>query len=612
MKNKIYLILTTFALTVLSACGNKTTNYSNQATNNSDANETKKSLTGITFESKTFTYDGQEHSLAISGELPEGIIVTYEGNNKVNAGSYYVTAKFSGLNDEYYVPGNLYAALTIEKADYDMSGISFPNRTFEAQEYSASKVKIVGDLPEEINVTYSNDDFYSNDFLGEHVFTATFHTSNPNYNDPEPLTNKVTITKGHIDTSEYSFEDQTISYDGKPHTIRFSWDEETYEGRGVEDIVYSEPHTDVGIYTCTGTIVNTDDYYPVDTFTATLTIVKAEIDFLSFEDATYIKDGKSHSLTVKGEIPEGINVEYTNNEKTEAGIYEVTAHFTGSNKNYIVPNDMKATMTITDELTIENNKVNIGEYPQSRVKDEATIAELEKLDISEDGYYHYSDNKYVKQEALSSGNFGIGEDNFEKGDVFYFLVEPITWNINSSNDNYFISTEQVIDQVIYSENRSVGYIGSKNYCSANYEISNARAFLNGYEFIPEAYCKSYKDKGFIDLYFNDIEKSLFKEAHLTHSDNHKYNDYDVTDKIFLPSVDELKSSSLGFPDAASRVATMTDFAKVKGNDHGFYLTRTPSGANSGLAFISAIQYSNGALYGVNYNVNQGLRPFAII
>ena len=38
---------------------------------------TGKQITGVTFENKEFQYDGNSHSLAISGELPNGVSVTY-------------------------------------------------------------------------------------------------------------------------------------------------------------------------------------------------------------------------------------------------------------------------------------------------------------------------------------------------------------------------------------------------------------------------------------------------------------------------------------------------------------------------------------------------------
>ena len=50
-----------------------------------------------------------------------------------------------------------------------------------------------------------------------------------------------------------------------------------------------------------------------------------------FESDTVVYDGKEHSLTVTGSLPQGTTVEYTNNGKTEGGEYEVTATLTNPN-----------------------------------------------------------------------------------------------------------------------------------------------------------------------------------------------------------------------------------------------------------------------------------------
>ena len=73
-------------------------------------------MSGITFEPDSFTYDGQAHSLEIAGTLPDGVTVTYEGNGKVNAGTYTVTAKFAGDYANYNTIDDMTAMLTIAKA----------------------------------------------------------------------------------------------------------------------------------------------------------------------------------------------------------------------------------------------------------------------------------------------------------------------------------------------------------------------------------------------------------------------------------------------------------------------------------------------------------------
>lgn len=59
-------------------------------------------MTGIRFENKTVTYNGTEQSVEITGTLPEGVTVEYEGNLGTNAGTYHATAKFVVADEANY------------------------------------------------------------------------------------------------------------------------------------------------------------------------------------------------------------------------------------------------------------------------------------------------------------------------------------------------------------------------------------------------------------------------------------------------------------------------------------------------------------------------------
>ena len=62
-------------------------------------------LSGVKFEDKTFTHNGEEHSIYVS-TLPEGLDVKYEGNGISEIGTFTVVAKI------YDVDGNLLKELT--------------------------------------------------------------------------------------------------------------------------------------------------------------------------------------------------------------------------------------------------------------------------------------------------------------------------------------------------------------------------------------------------------------------------------------------------------------------------------------------------------------------
>ncbi|TDN87142.1 VCBS repeat protein, partial [Salegentibacter sp. 24] len=70
-------------------------------------------ITGVTFENKAFTYDGNSKSISVSA-LPEGATVKYANNGQTNAGTYKVTATVS---QENYNDKVLTADLVIKKAE---------------------------------------------------------------------------------------------------------------------------------------------------------------------------------------------------------------------------------------------------------------------------------------------------------------------------------------------------------------------------------------------------------------------------------------------------------------------------------------------------------------
>ena len=72
-------------------------------------------MSGITFEDKTVTYDGNEHEILIEGTLPEGVTVTYENNKLTEVGSVKATAIFSHNNPNYNEIPNMTATLTVEE-----------------------------------------------------------------------------------------------------------------------------------------------------------------------------------------------------------------------------------------------------------------------------------------------------------------------------------------------------------------------------------------------------------------------------------------------------------------------------------------------------------------
>lgn len=148
-------------------------------------------MSGITFADDRVTYDGEAHSIEIAGTLPDGVSVSYDVSYKVNAGEYTVTATFTGDSANYNAIPDMRAKLTIAKADYDMSDITFEGGSF-TYDGQAHSLVISGTLPTGVSVTYAGNDKTN---AGEYTVTATFVGDYDNYIAIPDITATLTIAK---------------------------------------------------------------------------------------------------------------------------------------------------------------------------------------------------------------------------------------------------------------------------------------------------------------------------------------------------------------------------------------------------------------------------------
>ncbi len=93
-------------------------------------------ISKMKFENLSVTFDGKAHSIVATG-LPKGVTVTYKDNNKIQAGTYQVTAIFKGDYAHYNSIPNKQATLTITNksiANATVSGI-------KDKTYTGKKIK---------------------------------------------------------------------------------------------------------------------------------------------------------------------------------------------------------------------------------------------------------------------------------------------------------------------------------------------------------------------------------------------------------------------------------------------------------------------------------------
>ena len=360
-------------------------------------------ISDIKFENKTVVYDGTAQSLAITGTLPTGVTVTYEGNERTDVGTYEVTAHFEGDANNYKPIPDMTATLTIEKARYDMSNVRFIGRSF-VYDGNEHRLEVTGDLPKGVTVSYVNNGLTD---VGSVEVIAIFKGDTHNYEPIKELSATLTVVKGEYDMSNIKFEDKTVTYDGTLHSLEITGT----LPEGVTVTYVNNRKAFAGTYEVTAHFKGDGlNYNPIPDMTAILTIEKATYDMsgVTFKDKTFTYDGEVHSCVVEGELPEGVTVYYDGNyNKFEVGVYEVTAHFKGDEKNYNPIPDMKATLRITEY------EYNAGLYTIDNVY-----------------YYKVDDHLTVK-----GCKIGLSGDIVLKNEIDGFKVTEIDANAFAFSDN---------------------------------------------------------------------------------------------------------------------------------------------------------------------------------
>ena len=239
---------------------------------------------------------------------------------------------------------------------------------------------------------------------------------------------------------------------------------------------------------------------------------------------------------------------------------------------------------IKEEIDIkvyeENDQlyVNLGRYPQTVVTDASIINALSNINTeNEFGYIEYNGKEYKKVVAnpYAPNYTFINGNTIVEGNTYYFLVEPIKWRVLEESDGtYKLLSEMIIDNTNFyhtiDQNRTIN--GQKIYPN-NYEYSNIRAWLNGYNGISYN-VEDYTNKGFYDIAFTEEEKQLINTTLVDNSlsstsDLNNSNICNNTnDKVYLLSRSDTLNTYYGFSSSYSeeditRRAQVSDYARSK-------------------------------------------------
>lgn len=154
-------------------------------------------MSGVMFGDKTVTYNGKVQSITVSGALPDGVTVTYEGNGQSEAGVYTVTATFATESENYNVPAPMKATLTVDPKELTFTGYKAVGR-----EYTGDKTitLIGGSLSGVISgdeVTFSYRGEMNTANAGVNTVTVYIELTGEdsgNYTVAQPAATTVTIT----------------------------------------------------------------------------------------------------------------------------------------------------------------------------------------------------------------------------------------------------------------------------------------------------------------------------------------------------------------------------------------------------------------------------------
>ena len=291
-----------------------------------------KDITGVTFTDATFTYDGTEKKVEITGTLPEGVTATYTNNTATNAGDYSAKVVLAG---EGYKTLELTANLIINKAD--ITGVSASNLTAT---YDGTEKEIVleGTVPAGVTVSVEG-----NKATDAGNYTATFTLTGDNYNT-KTVTAALIINKADI--TGVTLGSVTVTFDG--NEISLAVEGTLPDGVSVE--YTGNGQSEVGTHPVVA-VLSGKNYNTLE-LTAYIVIEALpedkDITGITLADATFTYDGTEKSLAITGTLPEGVSVQYNGNGKTDAGDYTVTAVLSGEGYK---------TLTLTANLKI--NKATI-------------------------------------------------------------------------------------------------------------------------------------------------------------------------------------------------------------------------------------------------------------
>ena len=231
MKKKLLFLVLVLAVgcTLLIACGGSDPADTTAPATTAPVVTTSPASTlgAVTFTDATATYDGTAKTIAVAG-APAGATVTYAVNggaaasavSVTDAGVYTVVATVTAGNESVTKT----ATLTINKAIYTLPAgtVYFPAEMEVAYDGQYHTPEAVVALPDGVTAIAVGTPLLNAGESATYVINFSFSDAamNKNYQAPNALEGiTLTVVKADIDISGIVFDDLTVPYDGKYHTI---------------------------------------------------------------------------------------------------------------------------------------------------------------------------------------------------------------------------------------------------------------------------------------------------------------------------------------------------------------------------------------------------------
>ena len=235
-------------------------------------------MTGVELVRGEVTYDGKEHNLTVTGQVPEWLKVTYSAPvTDANEEGYTVTATFSlaegydNSHNDYEIPGSLTATLVVHKATYDMTKVTFGNLT-ATYDGNPHNITVEG-YPEGVVPSFAYEGGNIN--AGSHVVTISFK-GDKNYNEIADRTTTLVIEQAEPVVKVVLGKNSPYYVGEKAPDISLG------EGSTNGTIAWDQAYTFVeGENTFSWTFTSSDSNYKNSTGTMTLTATSAKVSSIA-------------------------------------------------------------------------------------------------------------------------------------------------------------------------------------------------------------------------------------------------------------------------------------------------------------------------------------------